>query len=191
MTRVFVPSEYSEFPQNYVFSTYAPEIGAAAGQFSRAVYEHTRLSLREMEAARIKTAAINGCQFCMQSRAARDFNERLPSSEQALARPMSSRGAIPDDRFYLAIQDTKVQDILTLREQLAVEYADRLGQRPQSMAGNEQFWSAMHANFSDAEITDLTLSIVSWIAFGRAAHALEMDVVCSVEPQSQKSRSAA
>src|SRR3546814_1117189 len=60
MPRVHVPDEHQHDPSAYVWTAYAPEIGAAAANYSRTVYERSTLSLREMEAARIRTADING-----------------------------------------------------------------------------------------------------------------------------------
>jgi alkylhydroperoxidase family enzyme len=178
MTRVSVPDDTAEFPFNYVFSTYAPEISKAAINFSRAVYEHTLLSLREMEAARYRTALINGCMVCTQARAARDFDTHMPTSSIPFERPMSTRGPAPDESFYSAVTDWQNARIFSTRERLAIEYAERLGERPRSMQGDEAFWSRMRTNFSDREIVDLSLSIGSWIALGRVSHALELDTVC-------------
>jgi len=180
MARVHIPDGVMEFPQNYVFRTYAGAIGAAADNFSRAVYEHTKLSLREMEAARYRTALINGCLLCKAARAGRDFDEYLPSSDKPLERAMSRRGPKPTEQFYetIALGSWRDSSAFTSRERLAIEYAERLGERPQSMQGDEEFWASMREHFSDAEVVDLTLSTVSWIAIGRAAHALEVDAVC-------------
>src|SRR3546814_17141107 len=71
MPRVHVPDEHQHDPSAYVWTAYAPEIGAAAANYSRTVYERSTLSLREMEAARIRTADINGCHRCLGMRAAR------------------------------------------------------------------------------------------------------------------------
>src|SRR3546814_12005211 len=71
MPRVHVPDEHQHDPSAYVWTAYAPEIGAAAANYSRTVYERSTLSLREMEAARLRTADINGCTPCLGMRAAR------------------------------------------------------------------------------------------------------------------------
>jgi hypothetical protein len=41
---------------------------------------------------------------------------------------------------------------------------------------------AVHANFDDGEITDLTYSAATWIASGRAVHALRLDGACAILP---------
>lgn len=179
MNRVIIPDDIEEFPINYVFTAYAPEIGEAAMAFSRAVYEYTRLSVREMEAARVRTAHINGCSICKQGQAVRDFDTHLPTSRVPFQRPMRSRGAAPDDAFYAAILDWRRSPIFSERERLAIEYAERMGEQPRSMQGDEVFWRKLREHFSDRELVDLTLSVASWIGLGRVMHVLELDSICA------------
>lgn len=186
MPRVHVPTEYADDPSAYVWSHYAPEIGVAAGGYSRAVYEHSTMTLREMEAARIRTAHINGCLLCIGMRASRDLAGHLERSGGDPAKAVSSRGdPVPDEAFYAAVLDWRDDPSFSDRERLAIEYAERLGEAPKSMATDESFWSRMHANFSDAEIVDMTFSIGSWIALGRLTHVLELDGVCMPTARAQ------
>lgn len=179
MPRVHVPEAYAHDPSAYVWAHYAPEVGAAAGAFSRAVYEHATMSLREMEAARIRTANINGCALCMGMRAARDLGGHLARSGGNPDKAVSARGnPVPDEAFYDAVAHWRDASCFSERERLAIDYAERLGQAPQSMDHDEDFWARMHKNFSDAEIVDMTFAIGSWIAFGRLTHVLELDGVC-------------
>ena len=52
-------------PLIHVWTALAPKLTAAAGGYSHAVYEHSSLSLREFEAARITMARINDCALCL------------------------------------------------------------------------------------------------------------------------------
>ncbi|MBB4632390.1 carboxymuconolactone decarboxylase family protein [Sphingosinicella soli] len=180
MPRVFVPAEFEHDPSAYVWTKYAPEIGAAAAGYSRAVYERSLLSLREMEAARIRTADINGCKLCKGMRAARDLPGHLERSggDPSIAVTARSTQPAPGEDFYEAIYNGDPDGRLSEREKLIVEYADRFGNAPQSMDGDEDFWARMHAAFSDAEIVDATFSIGSWVALGRLTHILDLDGVC-------------
>lgn len=179
MPRVHVPDSFAHDPSAYVWSHYAPEVGAAAGAYSRAVYEHSTMTLREMEAARVRTAHINGCKLCIGMRAARDLEGHLERSGGDPGKAVSARGnPVPDEAFYAAIADWRSATCFSERERLAIDYAERLGQAPQSMDEDEDFWARMHAAFSDAEIVDMTFAIVSWIAFGRLTHVLDLDGVC-------------
>lgn len=179
MPRVTVPTAFEHDPSAYVWGTLAPVVGAAAGAYSRAVYEHSTMSLREMEAARMRTAQINGCMLCMDMRAARDLEGHLERSGGNPALSVSARGGpAPDEAFYAKVEGWREADCFSPRERLVIEYAERLGEAPRSMAEDEDFWARMHDAFSDAEIVDMTFAIVSWIAFGRLTHTLELDGVC-------------
>ena len=179
MPQVAIPAGFENDPSAYVWGTLAPVVGAAAGAYSRAVYENSTMTLREMEAARMRTAQINGCMLCMDMRAARDLEGHLERSGGDPSRAVSARGGpAPDETFYAAVEEWRSADCFSPRERLAIEYAERLGEAPRSMAGDQDFWTRMHAVFNDAEIVDMTFAIGSWIAFGRLTHALELDGVC-------------
>jgi len=179
MPQVAVPAEFEADPSAYVWGPLAPAVGAAAGAYSRAVYENSTMTLREMEAARMRTAQINGCMLCMDMRAARDLEGHLERSGGDPSRAVSARGGpAPDEGFYAAVEHWRTAECFSDRERLAIEYAERLGEAPRSMAGDTDFWARMHGAFSDAEIVDMTFAIGSWIAFGRLTHALELDGVC-------------
>jgi len=181
MPRVHVPESHAADPSAYVWTAYAPEIGAAAAAYSLAVYEHSKLSLRELEAARIRTAQINGCKLCMGMRASRDLQGHIERSGGNPAISVVARGgAAPDEAFYAAVADWKTSDAFSPRERLVIEFADRFGAAPRSMDTDEEFWRALKANFSDAEIVDLTFSVGSWVALGRLTHILDLDGVCMV-----------
>ncbi len=180
MARVRIPANIDKHPADYAFSRYAPKIAQAALAYSRVVYEETSLSVKEMEAARYRTALINGCSACTHARAVRDFDTHLPRSTVALERPMSSRGETPDEDFYEAVPDWRTADIFSPRERLAIEFAERFAEEPRSMRNDEEFWSRMKSNFSDDEMMDLALSIGSWMALGRARNVLEIDTISEV-----------
>lgn len=178
MARVHIAEDVQNFPMNYVFSTYAPRLSAAAGAYSRAVYEHTALSVREMEGARYRSAQINGCIVCEAARASADFDTHMPGNSMPLERPMRLRGEFPTEAFYKEVENWLTSDIFSPRERPAIEFAERMGERPKSFEGDEAFWSQVKEQFSDDEIVDLTLAIGSWIALGRATHILELDGAC-------------
>jgi alkylhydroperoxidase family enzyme len=152
---------------------YAPEISAAGNAFARAIYEHSRLSLRVFEAARIATAIINGCLICKNWRAARDVGQLGIDSG------VIENGQVPDETFYQALLEGR-QDHLDEHERLAVEYANAMGESPKALAGNEVFWEQLKTAFNDAEITDLTYCVAGWMGMGRVFHVLGMDGSCAV-----------
>ena len=179
MARVFVPDAAASNPFGYVLGNYAPEIGAAGGGFAQAVYQSSRLPLRELEAARYRVAQINGCMICQGMRAAKHVDGFLAAGGGDTSRSIVARGgAQPDEAFYAAIADWRGSDLFSDRERLALEHAERFSEDPHGFAADEAYWARLHALFSDAEIVDLTLCIAAWMAMGRVTHVLELDTVC-------------
>ncbi|MGP4090468.1 carboxymuconolactone decarboxylase family protein [Streptomyces sp. KR55] len=134
-----------------------PDIGTAASNFSLAVYAHTTLGLNEFEAARLRIAQINGCAFCLDWRTERD-------------------GRKVGEDFADAVASWRTTDAFDERTRLAAEYAERYALDHHHL--DEEFWSRMTAHYSQAEIVELSMSIGSWLAFGRLNHVLGLDTVC-------------
>ena len=118
------------------------------GQLSEAVYGNTRLPVREREAARWTIALINHCAVCQGTRA-KDGAE-----------------ASIDEDFYTAVTDWRTSDVLTEREKLAAEYAQRFAL--DHVARDDDFWARLRGAFADDEIADLTISCGMWLGMGRA-----------------------
>ncbi|MFD7436261.1 carboxymuconolactone decarboxylase family protein [Streptomyces sp. NPDC059861] len=157
--RIDIPDGADPIP--YVWGDMVPEIGMAASNFSLAVYAHTSLGLREFEAARLRIAQINGCVFCLDWRTERD-------------------GRKVEDGFAEAVTSWRTTDAFDARTRLAAEYAERYALDHHGL--DEEFWGRMTAHYSQAEIVELSMSIGSWLAFGRLNHVLGLDGVC-VLPQ--------
>jgi alkylhydroperoxidase family enzyme len=169
---------------NFVYDNYAPKLTAALAHLSGTVYQETQLSIRVVEAARIRTAQINGCRTCSTWRAARDLPDQFELLGGDVGRSFVGRADVkPDEAFYEAIEHWQSATIFDERERLAIEVAERMGEAPRSFEGDVSFWTRMHTHFTDDEIVDLLVSIGSWIAAGRFMHILEIDLeVCSVGP---------
>lgn len=184
MPRVFVPDEYAAEPSAYVHTNYRPDLSSALLHLGITVYERTRLSAREVEAARVRTAQLNGCRTCQTWRAERDlpgvFARRGRSGEGSFL----ERGPLPDATFYAAIGvDWRGSEVFDERERLAIEYAERMGSDPHSFDTAGEFWDRMHRHYDDGEIVDLTICVASFIAGGRFLHALDIDpAVCAIDP---------
>ena len=163
MPNVTVP-EGSD-PLIHVWTALAPPLTSAAAGYSSAVYEHSSLSLREFEAARITMARINDCALCLDWRTARD---------------VPSRGAAPDDvpeSFYAAVGSPDGAG-LSVRERLAAEFAGRYATDHRSM--DTAFWDRLHAAYTDDELVDLALCVGSWLALGRFNQVFDIDGACRV-----------
>ncbi|MEU8761419.1 carboxymuconolactone decarboxylase family protein [Streptomyces sp. NPDC048659] len=144
-------------PIGYVWGDMVPGIGMAAANFSLSVYAHTTLGLREFEAARLRIAQINGCGFCLDWRTDRD-------------------GEKVEEEFAEAVEAWRTTDTFDERTRLAAEYAERYALDHHGL--DEEFWARMTAAYSQVEIVELTMSLGSWLAFGRLNRVLGLDTVC-------------
>ncbi len=148
-------------PVTWVWGEAVPRIGVPAAKFSGAVYEHSTLSLREFEAARIRIAQVNHCSFCLDWRTERD-------------------GQRVDEALYGQVESWRQGDGLSERERLAAEYAERFAADHLSLDEDEDFWRRFKAAYTDEEIIELSMCIGSWIAFGRLNHVLGIDAACQL-----------
>jgi len=144
-------------PIQYVWSEMVPGIGIAASKFSLAVYANTTLGLREFEAARLRIAQLNGCVFCQDWRTEKD-------------------GQKVEAGFEDAVTDWRTTDAFDDRTRLAAEYAERYAVDHHGL--DDEFWTRMTAHYSQVEIVELSMSIGSWLAFGRLNHVLGLDTAC-------------
>ncbi|TQF74273.1 carboxymuconolactone decarboxylase family protein [Rhodococcus spelaei] len=144
-------------PIGYVWGEMVPGIGIAASQFSLSVYEHSTIDLRAFEAARLRIAQINGCIFCQDWRTERD-------------------GQKVEAGFDDAVENWRTTDIFDERTRLAAEYAERYALDHHGL--DDEFWTRMFEHYSQAEVVELSMSIGSWLAFGRLNHVLGLDSVC-------------
>ncbi|MFI7002283.1 carboxymuconolactone decarboxylase family protein [Nocardia sp. NPDC050175] len=144
-------------PIGYVWGEMVPGIGVAAAQFSMSVYSHSTLGLREFEAARLRIAQINGCIFCQDWRTERDGKKVEPE-------------------FADAVTDWRLTDAFDERTRLAAEYAERYALDHHGI--DDEFWTRMLAEYSQVEVVELSMSIGSWLAFGRLNRVLGLDTAC-------------
>ena len=179
MARVAVPDSEMGNPFAYVLGNYARPLSAAGAGFAHAVYQSSKLPLRVLEAARYRTAQINGCMVCQSMRAARHVDQFLGAGGGDVAQSIVARGgAAPDEAFDAAVEEWRGAVLFSERERLAIEHSERMAEDPHGFASDEAYWARLHAHFSDDEIVDLTLAIAAWMAMGRFTHILELDTVC-------------
>src|ERR1700744_5141469 len=105
MPRVFVPDDQLEDPKDYVFANYATKLTKAGLRFSSTVYLETQLPFRIVEAARIRTAQLNGCKTCQTWRSKRDLPAAMARKGGDASQSFINRGdPEPDEAFYAAIE---------------------------------------------------------------------------------------
>jgi alkylhydroperoxidase family enzyme len=178
MIRIDVPAADAHDPYGFAGRTHATAIMAAAGDFSKTVYQRSSLSLREFEGARARTAEINGCIVCQQFRAARDAAAMFAANGVRPEHLISDNGPAPDEDFYAAVSEWRSSPLFSPRERITIEFAERFAEEPKAIADDEDFWARAHAQFSDGEIVDLAHCVAAWVGLGRVAHVLGFDSVC-------------
>lgn len=178
MIRIDIPAQDAADPYGYATRTHGRQLMETAGHFSKAVYQHSILSLREFEGARSRIAQINGCIVCQQFRAARDAPAMFAATGVRPDHLITDNGPAPDEAFYSAVEQWRTSPLFSERERTAIEFAERFAEEPKVIADDEDFWSRAHAIFSDEEIVDLAHSVAAWTGLGRVAHVLGFDSVC-------------
>ncbi len=145
MARIAFPER--GFGEHVDWALLRPEMAVGMGALSSAVYENTRLALREREAARWTIALINDCVVCRDTRA-RD----------------GERAGV-DEGFYGEVASWRTSDALSDRERLAAEFAERFAL--DHLAMDDDFWARMHGAFADEELADLTMCCGMFLGLGR------------------------
>jgi alkylhydroperoxidase family enzyme len=139
-----------------------PEMGMGAGTLSHAVYEQSILPVRERELARMRIAQINDCAICQQWR-----------------KTAGAAVALTEDDF-ANVMEYRTYPGYSERERLAVEYAERFALAHTEI--DDAFFDRLHAEYTDAEILDLTVCIGAWLALGRTMNVLGIDDSCRIHP---------
>ena len=151
----------------------APELRAAMKELRRLTLDRTRLSLSEIEALRLRSAQLNGCETCSNFRIERDDPTRAPRAEGRLT-----------PEFYAAVLGEGDLGVLTERERLVREFTERFTLDPFSLDNDEEFWAQMEASFDEQEIVEVGITVMSFVMSARFNHVLGVDgMVCEI-PQS-------
>lgn len=134
-------------PEHVDWALSRVEMAVGMGALSEAVYGSSRLPVRERESARFTIALINDCVVCQDTRAKRAMDVGI------------------DEGFYSEIANWRESSVLTVRERLAAEYAQRFALEHLGM--DDDFWVRLHEAFADDEIVDLTICCGMFLGMGR------------------------
>jgi AhpD family alkylhydroperoxidase len=160
MARIEIPE--GDAPESQRVWSLVPDLGDAVQGLTGAVATNRRLlPARVREAARMKIAHINGCNVCMAW--------RVPA--------LAKRGVT--EELYAHVDEPSHEEY-SAAESLAIEYAERYATDHRSI--DDAFFTRLHAEWSDAEILELTILIADWLAFGRLTAVLDLDQACAWEP---------
>jgi AhpD family alkylhydroperoxidase len=120
-------------------------------------YKHSRLPVREREAARVRIAELNDCRIC------RDFR----------ARSVVAAGAT--EELYEHVGEAHGHEGYTERERLAIEFAERFAIDHAGI--DDDLFARLRAQFGDDEIVDLTLCCAAFLGLGRVLAVLGIEHV--------------
>ena len=143
--RISAPS--TELGEHIDWALLRPKMAVGMGALSEAVYQNSKLAIREREAARWTIALINDCAVCRDTR----------------ARNGAAAGA--DESFYTEVSDWRASTELSKREKGAAEFAERFAL--DHLAMDDAFWDRLHAVYSDEELSDLTICCGMFLGMGR------------------------
>jgi AhpD family alkylhydroperoxidase len=141
--------------------TLRPALGAMVERMIRGAYQESIIPADERELARMRIAQINDCVACS------DF--RAPSVLHA--------GIAPE--LYENVAAYATYPGYTLRQRLAIEYAERFATEHASV--DDAFFAQLRAQFSDEEVLDLTLCVAVFLGLGRTLAVLGVDQSCAID----------
>ena len=145
MARISFPAH--GYGEHVDWALLRPQMAVGLGALADAVYGNTQLPLREREAARWTIALINDCVVCQDTRS------------------KDAASAHIDDGFYAEVAQWRTSEVLTDRERLAAEFAERFAL--DHLAMDDAFWGRLHEAFADDELADLTICCGMFLGSGR------------------------
>jgi AhpD family alkylhydroperoxidase len=125
------------------------------------VYGKSILPASEREVARMRVAQLNSCDACATFRA--------PSVLEA--------GVI--EELYDHVDEWQTFAGYTARQRLAAEYAERFATDHQGI--DDELFARLRAEFSDAEVLDLTMCVAVYVGLGRALEVLGIDEAAELD----------
>lgn len=135
--------------------TLRPEMGRLVEHMVGAVYGESTIPAAEREVARMRIAQLNACGACSTFRAP------------------SVRAAGVSEEEYCHVEDWRTYDGYTVRQRLAVEYAERFATDHGGI--DDDFFRRLRAEFDDTEVLDLTMCIAVYLGLGRTLAVLGID----------------
>ena len=139
-----------------------PEMAGMVDRMITTAYQRSSLPAAEREVARMRIAQLNACDACSTFRA-----------------PSVVAAGVTDDE-YAHVEQWRDWPGYTVRQRLAIEYAERFAADHRSI--DDALFARLRAEFTDAEILDLTVCIGGWLALGRTLHVLGVDDTCALAP---------
>jgi AhpD family alkylhydroperoxidase len=132
-----------------------PEMAGMVERMISTVYGRSALPAEEREVARMRIAQLNECSACAVFRA-----------------PSVVAAGVTEDA-YAHLHEYRTHPGYTDRQRLAIEYAERFATDHQGI--DDDLFARLRAQFSDAEVLDLTLCCAVYLGLGRTLEVLGID----------------
>jgi alkylhydroperoxidase family enzyme len=138
-----------------------PDMAGMVERMITTAYQRSILPPAEREVARMRIAQLNACGACSTFRA-----------------PSVIAAGITED-LYDHLDDYRTYSGYTERQRLAIEYADQFVTDHRAI-GDELF-ARLRAQFTDAEVLDLTLCLAVYLGLGRSLEVLGIEDNCALD----------
>jgi AhpD family alkylhydroperoxidase len=132
--------------------TLRPEMAGMVERMIGTVYRQSMLPAAEREVARMRIAQLNDCSAC------------------SVFRAPSVVAAGVTEAAYEHLDEYRTYPGYTERQRLAIEYAERFAIDHHAI--DDDLFTRLRAQFSDAEILDLTLCLAVYLGLGRTLEVL-------------------
>jgi AhpD family alkylhydroperoxidase len=159
MARIAIPGNPEE--EASMIWSLRPEMGGMVDRMVSTVYQRSILPAAEREVARMRIAQLNACNACA--------NFRAPS--------VLAAGVTED--LYQHLEDAATYPGYTERQRLAIEYAERFATDHRAI--DDELFERLRAEFTDAEVLDLTMCVSVYLGLGRALEVLGVDSSCPID----------
>jgi len=138
-----------------------PEMAGMVDRMITTAYQRSSLPAAEREVARMRIAQLNACDACSTFRA-----------------PSVVAAGVTDDE-YAHVEQWRDWPGYTVRQRLAIEYAERFAADHRSI--DDALFARLRAEFTDAEILDLTLCCAVFVGLGRTLEVLGIVDNCALD----------
>ena len=156
MARITLPAGDLEEP--YRLFSMAPDVSAAAGAYSAAIYTKSALPIRLRELLRMRIAQLNQCQICL--------GARVPSLEAA---------GITEE-LLANVGNWATYPEFTDAERDALDYTSRFAGDHLSI--DQALMDRLVAHYGDEMVFEITLCVAGWLALGRVNQVMDVTTSC-------------
>jgi alkylhydroperoxidase family enzyme len=138
-----------------------PDMAGMVERMITTAYQRSILPPAEREVARMRVAQLNACGACSTFRA-----------------PSVIAAGITED-LYDHLDEYRTYGGYTERQRLAIEYAEQFVTNHRAI--DDELFARLRAQFTDAELLDLTLCLAVYLGLGRSLEVLGIEDNCALD----------